>query len=73
MSFSILSDPGLIFTYVSSRARHEVLADFVRLSFFFCVVYDTFDYYYYYYSFSDRIGDRKLLSRIEVTESLLTL
>lgn len=49
MSFSILSDPGLIFTYVSSRARHEALADFVRLSFFFCVVYDTFDYYYSFF------------------------
>lgn len=53
MSFSILSDPGVDFqvnsgqicTYVSSRARHEVLADFVRLSVFFCVVLDTFDCY----------------------------
>ena len=54
MSFSILSDPGVDFqvnsgqicTYVSSRARHEVLADFVRFSVFFCVVLDTFDCYY---------------------------
>lgn len=80
MSFSILSDPGVDFqvnsgqicTYVSSRARHEVLADFVRLSVFFCVVLDTFDTLLFFV-FSDRIGDRKLLSRIEVTESLLTL
>ena len=54
MSFLILSDPGVDFqvnsgqicTHVSSRARHEVLADFVRLSVFFCVVLDTFDCYY---------------------------
>lgn len=75
-----MSDPGVdlqvnsgqICTYVSSRARHEVLADFVRLS-VFSVWSLTRLTVIIILRFSDRIGDRKLLSRIEVTESLLTL